>query len=101
MPLPDISGTFDLKVASLDYSLTSMVINEVTIDAFNLNPVPPDILDVSIQNAGFSMGFHWHFKEDGFPYVEDDGTGVASISSLSASGTLKTVMDRECGNWRT
>ncbi|GIQ89491.1 hypothetical protein KIPB_011975, partial [Kipferlia bialata] len=95
--IPDITGHVDLGIAVIDYSLSDLVINQVTIDSLLVETmVETQELEVLLNNAGIDMSFSWEFKQEGWPYVGDDGTGTAVLTGLSLDAESGFVYDEVC-----
>eukprot|EP00035_Acanthoeca_spectabilis_P010365 m.183803 g.183803 ORF g.183803 m.183803 type:complete len:485 (-) comp15001_c0_seq2:31-1485(-) len=89
--LPDINGDVHTPVGSVDYSISSIQIEDVTLKSSSLVFTKTGV-DLGLSGAAMSATAHWHYRENSFPHISDSGTVDISIS-FSGSATIDCIVD--------
>ena len=80
--IPDISGSADTPIGTIDYDLTSILLSGLQIPSATLVTSSSGLL---LQASGIyaHATANWHYRERSWPNVADSGSADVSIGSVS------------------
>eukprot|EP00768_Dysnectes_brevis_P005626 gnl/Dysnectes_brevis/413_a455_5053.p1 GENE.gnl/Dysnectes_brevis/413_a455_5053~~gnl/Dysnectes_brevis/413_a455_5053.p1 ORF type:complete len:559 (+),score=71.99 gnl/Dysnectes_brevis/413_a455_5053:446-2122(+) len=96
--IPDIEEEVDLSISVVDFSITNIVFEELSVQDIDIVFQDPYITG-SVSDASGKIKFSWQYSEIAWPYIGDQGWGEAELSDLSLLFSANFTMDRLCSTY--
>ncbi|GIQ90692.1 hypothetical protein KIPB_013579, partial [Kipferlia bialata] len=98
MKLDDIVTNLDLGIAVIDLTLSDLTVTNMHVESVVALCLPESqSLEVDLGDTDMALSFSWAFKQEGWPYVSDHGTGTASVEGIMGSVIGELGYDHDCG----
>lgn len=103
--IPDISGVTTTPLGAIQYKISKVHIEEVSIPISNLTIDETNGLTISCSHADLKFRSNWKFQEKSWPHIKDSGAIIIRMHDIHLELTvyldtrdekLPTVVTRKC-----
>ncbi|GIQ84837.1 hypothetical protein KIPB_006408 [Kipferlia bialata] len=100
MKFPDIDTPLDLKITTVDLSISDLTCVDMNIEGLTLQTDTDGetpLLIMNLADTSLDLSFEWGYVEQGFPFLEGSGTGSAAVTGMAGSVSTTLDVDPVCG----